>query len=563
MAENSETGNVQGRLRALRQAYQQRLCNDLETIASLLGLCQQSDEAPRVQAELHHALHKLAGSAGTFGFSQLGAQARRIEQLLAKQLAGGDRAAVDLSKTQTDDWLSDLNSALSADQSHTAGHAVASEAVPNKDQPRIVLLERDNVLAQYISQQLESFGFAVDWVADADALDDLDRSSLDLLLVDHRASAHVGLAENPVTFWCERLSGFSCPIIFMGAEESYQARLNAVRCGGQGYFAKPLDVPKLAGYVARLLKAQDARPERVLLVEDDADLAGHCQTVLSEAGMEVRWLGQPEALVEVAIEFAPELILMDLWLPGASGAELVLLLAQYEHWANLPVVYLSSEPCPAQRAEALKSGGDAFLEKPLDPDLLISICHSRVRRFREMQEAMTRDSLTGLLKHASIKDALHAQWQYARRYEQTFSVVMLDIDHFKAVNDTHGHAVGDLVIGSVGTLLRQHFRSTDYLGRYGGEEFALVLPACSGDKASELVNAVREAFAAVRFVGQDQAFSCTLSGGVVDSAWLSDASHEALIDLADKAMYQAKRSGRDRVCLAEPEAADQSDPQNE
>ena len=564
MPEAPQNGKVQDRLRALREAYRQRLANDLDVIADLLGQCGRPLEAPQALPELHRALHKLAGSAGTFGFNQLGAAASGIEQRVAQALATGDVSARGLGKNSVGEWLSDLTSALRADESQEVRHAVATEETSSRpDQPLVVLLERDSILAEYISQQLVSFGFDVRCLADADALDTLGSLTPDLLLVDHRASAHSHLVEDPVAFWRERLSSVSCPIVFMGAEESFNARLNAVRCGGKGYFAKPLDVPKLAGYVARLLKSQDAPRERVLLVEDDAELARHCQALLLAAGMEVRWLSQPEKLIEVASEFAPELILMDLWLPGVNGAELVSLLAQYEQWANLPVVYLSSEACPAQRAEALKSGGDAFLEKPVDEGLLVSICRSRVRRFREMQEAMTRDGLTGLLKHASIKEALLGEWRYARRYQQSFSVVMLDIDHFKAVNDTHGHAVGDLVIASVGTLLRQHFRSTDKLGRYGGEEFALVLPACDADKARDLVNAVREAFAAVRFVGADQAFFCTLSGGVVDSGQFPDASPETLIDLADKALYQAKRAGRDQVCLAESARSDQGQSQDE
>lgn len=164
---------------------------------------------------------------------------------------------------------------------------------------------------------------------------------------------------------------------------------------------------------------------------------------------------------------------------------------------------------------------------------------------------MTRDGLTGLIKHASIKEALQTEWETVRRHPRSFSVVMLDIDHFKAVNDTYGHAVGDLVIASVGTLLRQHFRSTDKLGRYGGEEFALVLPNCSAEIAARLVNGLREAFAAIQFMGAGQRFSCTLSAGVIDNQKFPEASPEALIDQADKALYRAKRGGRNRVCRAE------------
>ncbi len=127
---------------------------------------------------------------------------------------------------------------------------------------------------------------------------------------------------------------------------------------------------------------------------------------------------------------------------------------------------------------------------------------------------------------------------------------MLDIDHFKKVNDTHGHAVGDLVIAAVGTLLRQRFRSTDKLGRYGGEEFALVMIDCTSDNALRMVNSLREDFAAIQFTGGGKQFACTLSAGVVDNQHFPDDTAEALLNRADRALYQAKNSGRNRVCLA-------------
>ena len=406
------------------------------------------------------------------------------------------------------------------------------------------------MLAEYVGQQLQSFGFEVRHLRDAAELNQRDAPTPDLLIVDHRASTIEDSETVGSDYWKPLLAGFHCPIIFTGAEETYRARLQAVRSGARGYFAKPLDVPQLAAYAARLLKMKDGEPERVLIVEDDAPLAQYCQHILEHAGMEVRWLSEPDKLLQVVSEFDPELILMDLSLPDVSGVELVAVLSQFERWANLPIVYLSAESNPQKRTEALMTGGDAFLEKPVDPKLLVSLSESRVRRLRELKHAMTRDGLTGLMTHASIKEALEAEWQASRRTARPFSVVMLDIDHFKAVNDQYGHAVGDLVISSVGTFLRQHFRATDRLGRYGGEEFALVLPGCTAEKAVQLVDELREAFAGIRFFGNGRHFYCTLSAGVTDSDQFPDALPDTLIEKADHALYDAKDSGRNQVCLA-------------
>ena len=497
---------------------------------------------------LHHALHRLAGSAGTFGFPQLGHQARALERRLADHLDGKKSQTSGLSTTH---WAELLQKALRADERGESALGLESRSTSDTDgQHQVWLLERDAMLAEYVGQQLQSFGFEVRHLRDAAELNQRDAPTPDLLIVDHRASTIEDSETVGSDYWKPLLAGFHCPIIFTGAEETYRARLQAVRSGARGYFAKPLDVPQLAAYAARLLKMKDGEPERVLIVEDDAPLAQYCQHILEHAGMEVRWLSEPDKLLQVVSEFDPELILMDLSLPDVSGVELVAVLSQFERWANLPIVYLSAESNPQKRTEALMTGGDAFLEKPVDPKLLVSLSESRVRRLRELKHAMTRDGLTGLMTHASIKEALEAEWQASRRTARPFSVVMLDIDHFKAVNDQYGHAVGDLVISSVGTFLRQHFRATDRLGRYGGEEFALVLPGCTAEKAVQLVDELREAFAGIRFFGNGRHFYCTLSAGVTDSDQFPDALPDTLIEKADHALYDAKDSGRNQVCLA-------------
>lgn len=550
MNDSQRTAAVNSRLEALRVAYRKRLAADLGAIESAIEALQPDGVNAQTRRQLLKALHNLAGSAGTFGFDQLGGQARAFEQALALALEQPDPVSGPLTLPMAD-WVEKLHAALGDDECRNS--ALGVEATPNdppSSQPSIWLVERDPMLADYIARQLESFGFTVQHWDDARLLQPGPDQAPDLLLVDHRASDSPQLKHDPDRFWGTVLAEFSCPIIFTGAEESFHARLTAVRSGGSAYFVKPLDVPQLAAHVARVLSGKVAQPERILIVEDDVELAGFCRAVLEQAGMEVEWLSNPKQLIQTASDFGPELVLMDFWLPEATGAEMAALLTQIDRWAQLPVVYLSAETNAQLRTRALMLGGDAFLEKPVDPELLVSLCRKRVGRLRDLEQAMTRDSLTGLIKHASIKEALQSEWDYVQRHPRTFSVVMLDIDHFKTVNDSYGHAVGDLVIASVGTLLRQHFRTTDKLGRYGGEEFALVLPDCTAEKALGLVNRLRESFAAIQFMGKGQRFFCTLSAGVADNRHFANDSSDALIDRADQALYQAKHSGRNKACLA-------------
>ena len=173
---------------------------------------------------------------------------------------------------------------------------------------------------------------------------------------------------------------------------------------------------------------------------------------------------------------------------------------------------------------------------------------SRAQRARQLSNALARDSLTGLLKHADIKEQVSYEVARAIRSRRPASVVMLDIDHFKQVNDQYGHPVGDNVIRALANLLRQRLRKIDSLGRYGGEEFLAVLPDCSGEQAQQVIEEIRQHFTRLTFQAGQQQFHCSFSAGVVQSNGEQSASE--LLHLADQALYAAKHGGRNQVRLA-------------
>ncbi len=170
---------------------------------------------------------------------------------------------------------------------------------------------------------------------------------------------------------------------------------------------------------------------------------------------------------------------------------------------------------------------------------------ARAQRARQLAEMMTKDSLTGLLQHARVKERLDHELQRSERTGEPLSVVMLDIDHFKKVNDNYGHLIGDQVISSVANLLKQQLRKTDIIGRYGGEEFLLILPDCNQQQAFALVEQLRQSFASLPFSFDYHNFHCTFSAGISQAKATDDT--DQLIDQADKALYSSKHAGRNQT----------------
>jgi len=163
---------------------------------------------------------------------------------------------------------------------------------------------------------------------------------------------------------------------------------------------------------------------------------------------------------------------------------------------------------------------------------------------------LVKDSLTGLLKHSSIKEAVEQEVLRAQRSGRPVTLAMLDIDHFKAVNDTYGHGMGDVVISSLAMLLRQRLRQSDIVGRYGGEEFVAILLECDIEHGRELLDDIRQRFASLSFGHLGRDFHCTVSAGIASTLQFKGSNGAALLAAADAALYVAKRAGRNQVHTA-------------
>ena len=239
---------------------------------------------------------------------------------------------------------------------------------------------------------------------------------------------------------------------------------------------KPVSLSELLDHLESVFRKEQAEPPRVMLIDDDKELCSLLKVELESKGMLVNILFKIENIISELTEFRPELLLLDMEMPDYSGIDIALLVRQHAQFESLPIVYLSAEQNQEKQAEALLFDADDFLVKPISNERLTSSIRSRVQRARVLEQLISKDSLTGLLKHAAIKEQAEREVKRAQREHIAVSIVMLDIDHFKRVNDTYGHATGDTVITSLATLLRHRLRQTDIIGRYGGEEFMLILP---------------------------------------------------------------------------------------
>jgi diguanylate cyclase (GGDEF)-like protein len=228
--------------------------------------------------------------------------------------------------------------------------------------------------------------------------------------------------------------------------------------------------------------------------------------------------------------------------------ELAAVIHQQEAFLGIPIVFLSKDGPQDSQIESIRSGGDDFLIKPVEPWHLVSVVTTRAQRSRTLRGRMVRDGLTGLLNHAAIMGEVEHEVARIRRTPGPLSFAIVDLDHFKQVNDAYGHAAGDRVIRGLARLMQQRLRRTDIIGRFGGEEIAVILPGADGDTAYTIMKRLCEAFSRISFPFAPGGVHVTLSCGV--ATWSSCLDKEGLAATADRALAEAKRRGRNRVILA-------------
>lgn len=411
---------------------------------------------------------------------------------------------------------------------------------------RVLIVARENhPWSASLSEQLGFFGFDPEEVRWGEQPDNDEPPLAIAFIPDVEGRAYPPAAISAIIALRTRFptSYFYC----LSVPSNLQSIVLLQRAGADACVPVGNKVSDVLSRILDLVEMREQEMQRVLIVEDSATAIAHIRRSLSQHGIDSKAINDPRLLFEVANEYRPDAILMDMYMPFCTGVEVTSALRQLPEYQALPVIYLSSENDIVQQVEALRLGGDQFLTKPINPIILASVVKTKIERYREMLYSGQHDSLTGLVNHSTSKVQIERLLQYAQPDGQLV-VAMIDIDRFKTINDTYGHPVGDQVIRSVAWLLRGRLRSTDLVGRYGGEEFIIALPGIDLAHAIGLIEQIREDFSQLPHAHAQGTLRATLSCGV--AALPEYLTSSSLIGAADDALLEAKRTGRNRVVLS-------------
>ena len=505
-------------------------------------------------ADLKRHFHKLAGAGATYQRPQISSLAREAERRCDDLLREHGQPSTEDVARWRDIRLrleglfhEGIATTVLPDAAPAAAASTATEG--SRAELDVLLVDENQETRRLLASVLQHEGIPVREAGTAeDARRLIDERLPDGLMVDVRLPDDSGY--HVVEYARQKDEGSQTAILMLSAAGDFLDLAEAIHAGADACYTKPAEIEPAYRKLLQMLERAQAEIPRILVVEDDEYHAAFARTVLESAGYQVNVCGAPRQFTEHMATFQPELLLMDVNLPEVSGYDLARLVRQQEQHAALPIIFLTSEAEMESRIRAAKAGGDEHLTKPVHPALLASAAGARLERARFLKSLLHRDGLTRLLTHASFMEQVQQVLdRRARSASGPASLVLLDVDHFKQINDTYGHQAGDRVLATLAGSLRQHLRRTDIIGRYGGEEFAVLLDQLSVEDAQRLITRLLGEFAALDHSAGDKHFRVSFSAGI--APWREGVERHAWIEAADRALYAAKNAGRNRVLVAD------------
>lgn len=530
---------AQEKIKALTMAYAAQLPKRVQEI-ELAWLKVKEHKDKDILLVLIRYAHTLCGTSGTYGYTLISKLAKTLEKNL---IIIQTENMSDLVKIDTDRLILDLNQLVLHPPERQILPALDVNASVNNEEQVIYILDNNIEQINLQIEQLRELKYTVksfDDIADLRLAVDLYRP--DVIIIDVYFAE--GMSDNMIKKFQEEL----ILIVYTAQQDELVTRLLAIRHGGQAFVVKPFEVNALLRITDNLFEAKRFQNDRILIVDDSEFLADYYATLLEDEGLVCEKITDPKQFLAALQEFQPDLILMDVNMPFCSGTELAQIVNQQEKLSGIPIIFLSTIAKKSKQLEVLSFAGDDFLTKPVHPRHLIASVRHRLMRSRMIRSRMIRDGLTNLYNHTMIHHLLDREVAIAERYNREVSVILFDIDHFKIINDTYGHQAGDKILKALSLFLQKNLRKSDLAGRYGGEEFLVVLPNTKPEEALSLADDLRHQFSMMPHWLSNKELFITISAGIANYPAVKMVGD--LIKSADDALYRAKKEGRNRVFLS-------------
>ena len=490
---------------------------------------------------------RMALDAGGYGFTELAKSASEAEQLLRR-----DEAWTPSRVLRFCELVVELQ-----EQADRLGAVPANEALAAETLPLVLVIGRDEALFDLLGADASHHDVRIVAAESPDAAaETMTGKSPDLVLLD---IGEDGASREELDFIGD-LAAHSppIPVLVLTEGDSFKDRVSIAGAGGLGVIDKRESAATILSAAKEVLGQTRTDVPKILVVDDSELVCRLAGKLLERRGLHVTTLTDPLKFWDALEEANPDLLILDVEMPHLNGIELCRVVRGDPHWEFLPIVFLSAQTDAGTIQRLFVAGADDFISKPIVSAELITRVQNRLGRARLYRHRMERDSLTGVASRKAVEHMLERSLRLAKRYRDSFSLAVIDVDHLNAINDRHQTAAGDMVLRRLGQILSKFFRPEDVIGRLGGDEFVIGLhrapKAAAQARFEELLRFVRRE----RFSTETaEAIAVSLSVGIAE--FPTDGSErEAVYQAAGHALSAAKAAGRD--CMVAAGAFGRADP---
>jgi len=536
----------------IREIYVESFPEKIQELRQCWAELNATDSYHASLAKLRIEVHNIAGSSGSHEFNDLHALAKQVESNIVKVL--DEKSSWNNEKKEIGNLVQQLVDKLETEMLNYNFSEDDEDNIPRLDVLQlshrelvIFIISHRSVELSLLSNLLESRGFTVIAFNTIDRAQAMSKTVAPSIVVLDLGDANQIKLNKDTKETFQSIDNQPPAFVVISRRDDVDTRKMAAKFEAEAFFATPINAHNFSSTLDVVLESRGSNACRVLLIDKQRQRTSSIEKALLRENIKCRMIGAIDNIVDELVNFKPDLILIAYDNDDTSWKDATRIIRLHESHFNMPIIFLLDDDSKQAKLDALRAGADDCISRHELTDEQFQILKQRILRFRRANHLIIMDSLTGALNRDAFLERANEEISLAIRRSESICLAMIDVDHFKQINDENGHVVGDYVLRHISDYLNNRLRRSDVVGRYAGDEFLVLLPDTDLDSAYLVLDMIRKNLVAHNIKVNNADVRVSISLGLIAARPTEPLDIETLIVDADKKLYEAKVAGRNML----------------